>query len=168
MNELLSDTGALKSHCHQRSRKAHAGVMDQVLVNFPLHSIPERDRLQDSTHLQQKGVQLSASHSHYKMCLRQCSTVGCGKEPRCAVLWHHTISYHPSQVPQFDTATTHLPSLHSTDALSVAEHEGQGRVPPSAKTVLRSGSTVTRLQVLVLFGHAHMYQSLLLWSLEES
>ena len=38
------------------------------------HSTQEGRRLEDSTRLQQKGAQLSASHSHYEMCSRLCST----------------------------------------------------------------------------------------------
>ena len=49
------------------------------------HSTPEGGRLEGLTHLQQKGVQLSASNSHYEMCSWQCTTVwGCVNEPCCA------------------------------------------------------------------------------------
>ena len=45
------------------------------------HSTPEGGHLEYSTCLQQKGVQRSASHSHYEMCSWQCSTVqGCVNE----------------------------------------------------------------------------------------
>ena len=61
----------------------HLCVLDQVLVNHPLPTLNTGGRtLEDPTRLQQKRVQLSASHSHYDMCSWQCSTVrGCVNEP---------------------------------------------------------------------------------------
>ena len=105
------------------------------------HSTQEGGRLEDSIPLQQKRVQLSASHSHYEMCswhvppqvgLCERAILGRPRLSRGATIGLLTC-YHSSQVPQFDTHTrtaiTHLhntpiPSLPSTGLLSLAEQEG--------------------------------------------
>ena len=80
------------------------------------HSTQEGGRLEDSTHLQQKEVQLSASHSHHEICSWHV--------PLCEVVWmnhavqrhHNRVSYHSSHVPNL---TPHHNT--STDPLSVSE-----------------------------------------------
>ena len=83
------------------------------------HSTQEGGRLEDSTRLQQKGVQLSVSNSHYEMCswhvppqvgLCERAVLGRPKAPQKGVApARSTSSTYPPE-PLSPTATTHLPA----------------------------------------------------------
>ena len=103
------------------------------------HSTQEGGRLEDSTRLQQKGVQLSASHSHYEMCSWQCSTCHPGSSTCRVDRVARRCSSHrcKAKLKRSSTTSTTITALAKTQRLlmSIRRNNQNNSIHPLRKNI---------------------------------